>query len=284
MVRSAQAKHQFLKVIADNDLINGCTRDSLAAKTQVVYPAVLAPPLDLERSGLPNLFFMGRTFVDKGGLLAVAVLERLREVHGQSFKATVVAACPPSVKQRMLSLGIEVQPIMERGDYLNSLALADIFFSPTLFENFGMGLLEAAAFGAAMVTSCGPGMEHIEELFENRREALLVSNELSEEARVAAYVEAIGSLMRDPDLRRTIASNAHALVAHGRFSLARHHRYLAEAYSTTLDLAARNRIAGRPDRSEGSFQDPSSVLVWSEQMCHWTTRRLAGQGSIRICV
>ena len=129
-LRSEQAKLQFLHVIAENHLIDGYARDVLAEKTQVVYPAVRAAPLRIKPPGPPRLFFMGRTFVDKGGLLAVAVLERLRAVHGRSFEATVVAPCPVQVKERLASLGVDVEPTTERSDYLDRLARADIFFSP----------------------------------------------------------------------------------------------------------------------------------------------------------
>jgi glycosyltransferase involved in cell wall biosynthesis len=284
MLRSEQAKRQFLGTIAENDLINERTRDILAEKTQVVYPAVRAAPLCTKSSGRPLLFFMGRSFVDKGGLLALAVIERLRAVHGHSFDATVVSVCPARVNERLASLGVEVQQTTERSEYLNRLAGADIFFSPTLFENFGMGLIEAAAAGAAIVTSCGPGMEHIGELFENRKEALLVSNSLSDEARVASYVEAIGMLIRNPDLRRTLAFNAYALASHGHFSLARHNQELAEIYDAALNLAASTSSSPPPLSNKASFTDPRHVLIWSEQMCHWTVRRHAPHGGLRICV
>ena len=226
---------------------------------------------------------MGRSFVDKGGLLALAVIERLRAVHGHSFEATVVSVCSASTKERLVSLGVEVQPTTERRDYLDRLADADIFFSPTLFENFGMGLVEAAAAGAAIVTSCGPGMEHIGELFENRKEAILVSNALADEARVVSYVEAIGTLIRNPDLQRTLALNAYMLASHGRLSLERRHHDLAEIYDAASNLDASTPTSS-PLRSEASSKGSGRVLIWSEQMCHWTMRRLATESGLRIRV
>ncbi len=227
---------------------------------------------------------MGRSFVDKGGLLALAVIERLRAVHGHSFEAAVVSACPASAKERLVSLGVEVRPTSERRDYLNRLASADIFFSPTLFENFGMGLIEAAAAGAAIVTSCGPGMEHIGELFENRKEAILVSNALADEARVTSYVAAIGLLIRNLEFRRTLAFNAYALASHGRFSLERHSQQLSRIYDAAFNLVASTSTLAPPLRGGASSTGLSHVLVWSEHMCHWTMRQHASRGALRICV
>jgi glycosyltransferase involved in cell wall biosynthesis len=283
MLRTEHAKRQFLGVLAENDLIDRRIRDILAAKTQVVYPAVRVAPFRTKSSRRPSLLFMGRSFVDKGGFLALAVIERLRAVHGHFFEATVVSVCSASTKERLVSLGVEVQPITERRGYLDRLADADIFFSPTLFEGFGIGLVEAAAAGAAIVTSCGPGMEHIGELFENRKEAILVSNALADEARVVSYVEAIGTLIRNPDLQRTLALNAYMLASHGRLSLERHNHDLAEIYDAASNLDA-STSASPPLRSEASSKGSGRVLIWSEQMCHWTMRRLATEGGLRIRV
>jgi glycosyltransferase involved in cell wall biosynthesis len=139
-----------------------------------------------------------------------------------------------------------------------------------------MGLIEAAAAGAAIVTSCGPGMEHIGELFDDGKEAVLVSNALTDEARVIAYAEAIGMLIRNPDLRRTLAFNAHALASRGRFSLDRHHRQLAEIYDAAFDLT--------PHRTKTSSGGRSQVLSWSERTCHWTMRTHAPSGALRVRV
>jgi hypothetical protein len=91
-------------------------------------------------------------------------------------------------------------------------------------------------------------MEHIGELFENRKEAILVSNALADEARVTSYVEVIGLLIRNPEFRRTLAFNAYALASHGRFSLERHSQQLSGIYDAAFNLAASTSTLAPPLR------------------------------------
>jgi glycosyltransferase involved in cell wall biosynthesis len=282
MLRSERAHRQFFSEILGNPLIDPAVVAALAAKTEVVYPAVPASPPRAGSSEIPTILFMGRTFEDKGGRLAVAVLERLHALLGPSFRATVVSGCPPDAAERLEAIGVEIHATMPRATYLDRLAQADIFFSPTLFESFGMGLVEAAAAGAAIVTSSGPGMEHIGELFQDGVDARLVSNALTEDARVQAYVEALSGLIRDPPARRALAASAHRLADTGRLSLDRHNQTMSSIYAAAIQASAPGGM-GRNAAGPGQT-GLSRTLVWSERVCHWAKRRHTPPGGLRICL
>jgi glycosyltransferase involved in cell wall biosynthesis len=284
LLRTARARGHFLRQIAEQAEIDGATADALATKTEVVYPAVAAPPRLAGRSERPSILFMGRTFEDKGGPLALAAFLRLRERFGEAFDATIVACCPPDAARRFSAMGVDVLPTSDRSVYLERLARADIFFSPTLFESFGMGLVEAAAAGTAIVTSSGPGMEHIDELFDDGKNALFVSNALDDEARVRAYVDALTRLILDGEARQALAANAHALASEGRLALSRHNETMSRIYS---DAAQSSVPAGEARGTLDHAREPRDserVLGWSERTCHWTRRRLTPPGGLRICL
>jgi glycosyltransferase involved in cell wall biosynthesis len=119
---------------------------------------------------------------------------------------------------------------LPRADYLALVGDSQIFFSPTLFESFGMALLEAAAAGLAIVTSCGAGMEHVSEMFEDGRHAYLVPNQWSYEAKVGAYVSLLERLIADAGRRREMGAEARSLVEVGPFSIEKRNRALRAHY------------------------------------------------------
>lgn len=282
MLRSDRARGQFLEEIGANPLLDAGIVDTLAAKTEVVIPAVPALPQRTRTAERPVILFMGRTFEDKGGRIAVSVLERLHALLGPGFQATVISSCPPEAAARLQAIGVEIHTTMPRAAYLERLASADIFFSPTLFESFGMGLVEAAAAGTAIVTSCGPGMEHIHELFEDGETALLVSNVLAERDRIRAYSEILAMLVQDRSARSALAAGAHALANHGPLSLDRHNRTISAIYEAAVQGPPGRRTAPRAGRADAA---PSSrTLVWEERVCHWAKRRHTPPGGLRICL
>ncbi|MCY1270422.1 D-inositol-3-phosphate glycosyltransferase [compost metagenome] len=283
LLRTERARRQFLLQISEHPELGGNIADALARKTEVVYPAVAASTRPGPRQSRPSIMFMGRTFVDKGGVVALAVFQRLREHLGSAFDATIVSSCPPDVTDRCKALHIDIQPPSDRRRYLERLANADIFFSPTLFESFGMGLVEAAAANTAIVTSSGPGMEHIDELFEDGQDAFLVSNALAPEARIRAYADALTTLITDGEVRHRLAANALALASTGILSLSRHNQTIERIYDNAVHVPlTRNEATARP--KERCDDGRLRILGWSEQTCHWTRQRLIPPGGLRICL
>ena len=188
---------------------------------------VQARPATIHTGGVVRVLCSGRTFEDKGGAIALDVFNQLSERFGDAVSLTVVGAARGSVGERR---GVNVVPLLPRDEYLALVGDSQIFFSPTLFESFGMALLEAAAAGLAIVTSCGEGMEHVSEMFEDGRHACLVPNEWSYEAKVGAYVSVLDRLIADAGRRRGMGAEARSLVEVGSFSIERRNRSLWAHY------------------------------------------------------
>lgn len=221
------ARRTALRYLSAANLCTGAALETFAAKSDVIYPAVPARPEIPPARGVVRVLYSGRTFDDKGGALALDVLNHLSERFGDAVSLTVVGASSVSVGERE---GVNVVPVLARDEYLKLVGNSHIFFSPTLFESFGMALLEAAAAGLAVVTSCGPGMEHVSEMFKDGRHACLVSNDLSYEAKVGAYVSVLERLIADADRRREMGAEARSLVEGGPFSIERRNRALWAHY------------------------------------------------------
>jgi glycosyltransferase involved in cell wall biosynthesis len=280
LLRTELARRELLQHLEARGY-DQATIDTFAAKAEVVYPAVTGIAEAASRQQRVTVLYMGRTPRDKGAALATSVFTRLREVCGQAYRAMFLGPCPTELTTPLTAADVELYPIMPRRDYLNLLAQSDIFFSPTAYESVGMALVEAAAAGAAIVCSCGPGMEHVPELFTDRKNALFVSNDLATPNRVAAYTEAIAGLIHNPSLRRRLQQNNRELTTHGKLSVKRRDELLTAAYATA---AAEGPCA---DNASPPWATPRSrryVSDWPEQLCHWSGRRYTAMVGGRVSV
>ena len=248
------------------------TVEKLAAKSEVVYPAVPATAPAITRPGSPvRVLYMGRTAQDKGALVAAEVFARLRTRYRDRVRLTFLGSCPTGLADRLTASGVELVPVLPRPAYLAQLRRADIFLSPTTFESFGMGLVEAAAAGLAIVCSAGPGMEHIGELFAPGDNALVVSNAGSVPQRVTGFASAVSGLLDNEPLLRRLTTNNHALTSHGKLSVRRRDDRLRAVYAHAA--AHRADPADPADDGRGSPAEGSRrVTDWAGEVCAWADR------------
>jgi len=270
-----RGRQELLAYVRSRGLAGSAALDHLEEKSHVVYPAVPAKAPQASPNGTVKILYTGRTFADKGGVVAAAVFCQLAEMRTTECQLSFVGPCPRALVGRLEASGVDVQHWLPRERYLKLLAETDVFFSPTSFESFGMALVEAIATGAAIVCSSGPGMEHIAELLVSGENALLISNELTLRARVAAFVEALDALIVNADLRRHLGHCNRRLTTHGRLSQTRRDEGLLAAYDAAMCVKVRKREdAGQTEKYE--------LFEWRAETCHWETRRLACELGGRI--
>jgi hypothetical protein len=269
LLRTEYARRELLGHLADRGH-DPVAVERLAAKTRVMYPTVAPIGGIGRRSPVVTVLYMGRTGADKGAAVAAATFGRLRATCPEPFRAMFVGPCPPADRAALAAAEVETYPLLSRADYLDLLAGCDIFFSPTEFESFGMGLVEAIAAGTAIVCSTGPGMEHIGELLRPGHNALLVSNALNPARRVGEFAAAIAALITDPPLRHQLAANNRALATVGALSIGRRDQLLLAAYEQASIAQSRQ-----------STED-DSVFEWREDICHWMNQRYATPDGIRV--
>jgi glycosyltransferase involved in cell wall biosynthesis len=199
-------------------------------KSDVVPPGFIARPNRRIETGdgrPVTILYMGRTHADKGGDIALAVFAALRDRFGTAVRLVFVSDQLTTDREQP---GIVPVDPVDRGEFLDLLDRSDIFFSPTLFESYGVALAEAASAGVAVVTSRGPGMEHISEILGDTVRACTVSNALTPTARTRAYVEMLTALVVDEDARRALGAANRSLVRHGSLSVDRRDRALLSHY------------------------------------------------------
>jgi glycosyltransferase involved in cell wall biosynthesis len=101
---------------------------------------------------------------------------------------------------RAAGLGTSVRLLGRRSDVRELMRACDVFVFPSLYEAFGVALLEAMACGAAVVASRVGG---IPEIVEDGASGLLVPP-----ADPAALADAIACLAERPDRRRALGRAA----------------------------------------------------------------------------
>jgi len=161
--------------------------------------------IELRSRDLCRLLFVGVDWERKGGVIAVAIADKLIE-RGIKTKLTVVG-CIPSEK----SYGdhIEIQGFISKQskvgrEFLDQLYLQSHFLVlPTRAECFGVVFCEASSFGVPSI-SCATG--GVPTAVRNGRNGHLFALD----AEVDQYVEYIASLWENYDLYKSLAASSFA--------------------------------------------------------------------------
>ncbi len=215
MIRHTLTRGDRIIAVSENtrqDLMTHFAVDG--AKIQVVHNGVEAiyrrrlgaADLDAALDGLgvtrPYLLFVGNPKPHKNLDNLVKALARAREIRAFEAPLVCVGGRPGSefkIHQRAEQLGIshairwlgqvprEVLPALYQG--------ADLFLYPTLYEGFGLPVVEAMASGTPVVTSNTSALREIAEGY-----AYLV-----DPLNVEAMGEAIAHCMTDPERRAALA-------------------------------------------------------------------------------
>ena len=179
----------------------------------------------------PLIVACGRLTEQKGYaylLEAVAMLRR----RGMVPTVWVLGEGPDRKKlvQQCRTLGIEgnVRFLGYRENPYSYMAEADVFVLPSLFEGFANVVAEAMAVGTAVVaTDCPHGPAEIVGDGDNGR--------LVPPGQAHALAEAIGELLLDPELRRSLAANGRNRVQrfHARHSALGYEAAFGELLATS---------------------------------------------------
>lgn len=240
------AKKNLLGLVEDRQLLAPPDFRRLVEKCDVLRPTVPSPALS-PRNLAPTIVYMGRFSEGKGADVALEVFRRLSARYRERIRLVFVGPLPPSVAS--VPAGIICHPILKRAAYLDLLRGAHIYLSPTESESYGFALLEAASHGLALVTSRGKGMEHIEEQFEDGKNALFVSTEATFADKLDAYEQRVRALIDDPGRLLSMSRHNIDLFRTGMLSLEAHDRKLSEHYARMSDrigdAANRDTVAAR---------------------------------------
>lgn len=160
------------------------------------------PPMD-RPPGKPLIVACGRLTEQKGFRYLLDAFARVRSEMDVGLWIIGDGPDRDHLEHRIRELDLrgEVQLLGFKDNPYQYMAAADVFVLSSLWEGFGNVVVEAMACGAPVVsTDCpyGPG-----EIIQDRESGLLVPP-----ANAAALAEAVLQVLRDEQLRRSLASQA----------------------------------------------------------------------------
>jgi len=139
-----------------------------------------------------------------------AAIQALNSLSDRSFEYWILGSGPleTDLKSLVKSLGMEskVKFLGFRQDIPDLLRQADIFLLPSLWEGFGLAVVEAMAAGLPVVVSNVPGLQEV--VPQESQAGFLVDPSSPND--IAA---ALDKLLKDPDLRSRMGKNAQLQAA-----------------------------------------------------------------------
>jgi glycosyltransferase involved in cell wall biosynthesis len=209
-------RRRDLGILEDRQLLSEDDLACLEAKSDVLYPTVPAVE-PAPKSEKISVVYMGRTYEHKGGAIALSVFRKLRKEYGDDLGLTFIGEAPASARKKQV--GIQFLPTIDQKEYFSILERSHIFISPTKSESYGMGLLEAAARGMAILTTSGPGMEPVEEILAEDRNAFYVQNDLTAGEKAARFLSYIRMLVENQEKLKEMREDNYRLFRSGKLSM-----------------------------------------------------------------
>ena len=213
-------------------------------------PALLRQDVGLVEQGWV-LGTVCRLVEPKKGLgVLLQAMDQLQRRHGSvPCRLLIVGDGPARRGLESLSenLGLSSSVVFAgmRRDVARVLPLLDAFVLPSLYEGFGIAILEAMAAGKPVIATAVGG---IPEFVKPGATGILV-----EPGNAGALADAIETLLADPDRARRLGANARALVQerHEMSSVVRRHEEVYEACMASAAQSLTMPAASMSRTSEG---------------------------------
>jgi glycosyltransferase involved in cell wall biosynthesis len=192
-------------------------------------PVEIKRVVGIEHNTFPVVCTIGRLAEQKGHSLLLLTLQKLK-IDFPRFKFIVIGDGPlrKGLEKQCRELEIHDNVIfMGKQEHIaNFLQITDIYIQPSLWEGFGITLLEAMAMGLPVIASDTGGMA---EIVEDGINGLLFRNKDTQD-----LYQKIILLLRDRELRENISREANK-DAFKRFSGRKYGQNLTEIYMSLLN-------------------------------------------------
>lgn len=172
-------------------------------KSQLEKIAKLKESLNINKDDI-IILHVGALNHRKGLDISLRVLSYLKKSGFANFKFIAVGSGNISYYNQLcknLDITNVVSFISHTKEIPIFYQMADIFFFPSLYEPFGLVILEAMASGLAILTTAASGAS---ELINDKENGLLIHNHKDE----LAIADSLASLLKNPELRKTLSQKA----------------------------------------------------------------------------
>ncbi len=226
------AEKSLLEVIQDREI---------KEKTQVLYPAVpcFVKKIKKNRRKSIILLFVARRFWGKGGLIALEVMKEILNFY-EGVECICISPVPERLKKHYSQHGIKIFDLVPQSELMKFYERADVLIYPGFSDTFGFALLEAMAFGMAIITANGFARN---EIVENNKGGFVIEFKQpltcyklgkNEKELVEKFVEKTKELIDNSKLRKKMGKHNFFLINKGKFSIKERNERLVEIYESCL--------------------------------------------------
>ena len=209
-------------------------------KIEIVYPAI--PGIkNLKKSKNRNLriIFIARYFYLKGGLIALEVLEKLRQKY--RIEGILVSNVPENLKKKYSKL--KIYNLIPQKKLFELMESSDIFLYPSFADTFGFSLLEAMSFGLPIISINTNKTKTRKEIVEDGKTGLIfdVNKNLNyykiekrEKEVINKLILNASKLIKNKKFKEEMSKNCVNIIKNGKFSIKERNKKLREIYSEAI--------------------------------------------------
>ncbi len=211
-------------------------------KIEVVYPAVPVQKLKKKSSKNINLLFIGRNFNEKGGEIALEVIDNLTKKY-DNVHGTIISSVPKKFyekysRNKKISIpGLVSHKKLFEEIYPNS----DIFIYPTFTDTFGFSILEAQSFGLPVIAMKTQSTHSIEETIQEGKTGFIIDNSGTNGLKrefdnniIKRFINSAEKPIEDKNLKDKMRKNAINGIKRGKFSIKERNKKLKRIYEGAL--------------------------------------------------
>jgi len=209
-------------------------------KIEVVYPAIPSKNFKKKKNKKITIIYVARYFNLKGGLIALNVLERLRQKYG--IKGVIISNVPKNLKKKYSKL--EMYDLIPQKELFKLMQKSDIFLYPSFVDTFGFSLLEAMSFGLPIITLNRKNIPNTrKEIVKDKRNGFVIDieenfnlNEIGENEKkiIKELVEKTSLLINNKKLREKMSKNCIEIIKSGKFSIKERNKKLRRIYEEAI--------------------------------------------------
>ena len=214
--------------------------DQLYEKSTVLYPVQRPCPKATFQEKWNRRFpmaviFCGRDFQAKNGMLALRIFARLAK-ENPTVTFVYIGRIPKTdfEKHKYLFERVHFRASLPKNELLRLFESSHVIFHPSISESVGSVLLEAAAYGLAVVSAKGKEMAHLTEFFGHGGALLLDRESVPESEEEFLFETYLRRLLENPKEARNLGAFNYESATVGILSLARRDQILQARYDAAL--------------------------------------------------
>lgn len=211
-------------------------------KIEVVYPALPEQKFQKKKSEKINLLFIGRNFKEKGGKIALEVIDYLTKKYDNVY-GTIISDVPKRIYEKYSeNKKINIHGLVSQKRLFEEIyPESDIFIYPTFSDTLGFSILESQSFGLPVIAMRTQSTHSINETVQENKTGFIIDNSKTDGLErkfdkniIDGFIESTEKLIKNKKLREKMSNAARKEISDGKFSIKERNKKLKRIYEEAL--------------------------------------------------